>query len=251
MNFRWNNVVDEGSSEFSHFDFGTISTATDDFSDNKILGQGGFGTVYKGTLSNGQEIAVKRLSKNSEQGELEFKTEVKLMTKLRHRNLVRLIGFSFEKDERVLVYEFLPNSSLDRYIFRKAALLFRVLIRYIGQRNWRNTNGELVVVENLVTSAWRSWYEGNALNLIDPILRSGSEREILRCIHIALLCVQKNAADRPNMASVVLMLSTQSLPPSAPLKPGYFMQSSFQSQSQSEPVKESTNGVTISDLDPR
>ncbi|KAM7264212.1 hypothetical protein ACFE04_001895 [Oxalis oulophora] len=114
------------SSEFLHLDFGTIRAATDNFSDNKKLGRGGFGTVYKGTFPNGQEIAVKRLSQNSQQGEQEFKTEVKLMTKLRHRNLVRLIGFSLEKEERVLVYEFLPNSSLDRYIFRKAALLFRL-----------------------------------------------------------------------------------------------------------------------------
>ncbi|KAM7262815.1 hypothetical protein ACFE04_000498 [Oxalis oulophora] len=121
------------SSEYLHLEFGTVRAATSHFSDNKKLGQGGFGTVYKasnnqyqGTLINGQEIAVKRLSQNSKQGELEFKTEVKLMTKLRHRNLVRLIGFSLEKEERVLVYEFLPNSSLDRYVFRKAALLFRV-----------------------------------------------------------------------------------------------------------------------------
>ncbi|KAM7263119.1 hypothetical protein ACFE04_000802 [Oxalis oulophora] len=110
------------SSKFSHLDFGTIRAATDDFSDNKKLGQGGFGTVYKGTLPNGQEIAVKRLARNSQQGDLEFQSEVKLMTKLRHRNLVRLIGFSTEKEERVLVYEFLPNSSLNNYIFGKTAI---------------------------------------------------------------------------------------------------------------------------------
>ncbi|KAM7262435.1 hypothetical protein ACFE04_000118 [Oxalis oulophora] len=110
------------SSKFSHLDFETIRAATDDFSDNKKLGQGGFGTVYKGTLPNGQEIAVKRLARNSQQGDLEFQSEVKLMTKLRHKNLVRLIGFSTEKEERVLVYEFLPNSSLNNYIFGKTAI---------------------------------------------------------------------------------------------------------------------------------
>ncbi|KAM7265292.1 hypothetical protein ACFE04_002975 [Oxalis oulophora] len=124
------------SSEFSYLDFRTIRAATDNFSDDKKLGQGGFGTVYK---------------------------------------------------------------------------------------------------------AWRIWDEGNALNLIDPILRPGSESVMLKCIHIALLCVQKNASDRPNIASVVLMLRTKSLPLSAPLKPGYFMQS-FQSQSESDKGS-STNGA--------
>ncbi|KAM7264780.1 hypothetical protein ACFE04_002463 [Oxalis oulophora] len=107
------------NSEFLHLDFGTIRGATDNFSDSKKLGQGGFGPVYKGTLTNGQQIAVKRLARNSIQGELEFQTEVKLMSKLRHRNLLRLVGFSMEKEERVLVYEFLPNASLNHYIFRK------------------------------------------------------------------------------------------------------------------------------------
>ncbi|KAM7262965.1 hypothetical protein ACFE04_000648 [Oxalis oulophora] len=117
----------------------------------------------------------------------------------------------------------------------------------------RVENGKLV--GNLVTTAWISWDEGNALNLIDPIIAPGSKSEMLRCIHIGLLCVQENAVDRPNMASVLHMLSTESLPSLTPLKPGYFMQSNFQSQSQSqsesESVQGSTNGVTISDLYPR
>uniref|UniRef100_A0A2N9GGZ5 Uncharacterized protein n=1 Tax=Fagus sylvatica TaxID=28930 RepID=A0A2N9GGZ5_FAGSY len=105
------------SVQFLQLDFGTIKVATDDFSDANKLGQGGFGVVYKGKLSNGQVIAVKRLSKDSGQGHLEFKNEVLLVAKLQHRNLVRLLGFCLEGNERILIYEFVPNASLDHFIF--------------------------------------------------------------------------------------------------------------------------------------
>ncbi|KAM5588570.1 cysteine-rich receptor-like protein kinase 29 [Rosa sericea] len=99
------------------FDFDTIRVATNNFSEANKLGQGGFGSVYKGTLLNGEDIAVKRLSINSGQGNLEFKNEVLLVAKLQHRNLVRLLGFCLERNERLLVYEFVPNASLDHIIF--------------------------------------------------------------------------------------------------------------------------------------
>ncbi|MBA0848469.1 hypothetical protein Goshw_002676, partial [Gossypium schwendimanii] len=100
--------------ELPVFDFATIATATDNFSSNNILGQGGFGPVYKGTLIEGQEIAVKRLSKNSGQGLEEFKNEVTLISKLQHRNLVKLFGCCIRKDEKMLVYEYMPNKNQTR-----------------------------------------------------------------------------------------------------------------------------------------
>ncbi|MBA0786782.1 hypothetical protein Gotri_028124 [Gossypium trilobum] len=103
--------------ELAVFEFGTIAEATDSFSFINKLGQGGFGPVYKGTLEDGQEIAVKRLSKSSGQGLNEFKNEVKLIAKLQHRNLVRLLGCCMQRDERMLVYEYMPNRSLDLFIF--------------------------------------------------------------------------------------------------------------------------------------
>ncbi|XVE87856.1 hypothetical protein DITRI_Ditri19aG0021800 [Diplodiscus trichospermus] len=99
------------------FDFNTVRIATENFSEANMLGQGGFGAVYKGKLQDGQQIAVKRLSGNSSQGQQEFKNEVMLLAKLQHRNLVRLLGFSLEQKERILIYELLPNSSLDHFIF--------------------------------------------------------------------------------------------------------------------------------------
>ncbi|KAL0012410.1 hypothetical protein SO802_007518 [Lithocarpus litseifolius] len=103
--------------ESSQFHFSTIRAATNNFTDENILGKGGFGIVFKGNLLNGQEIAVKRLSRNSQQGDFEFKNEVLLVAKLQHRNLVRLLGFCLEGNERLLIYEFVPNRSLDYYIF--------------------------------------------------------------------------------------------------------------------------------------
>ncbi|CAH8342355.1 unnamed protein product [Eruca vesicaria subsp. sativa] len=120
---QFNNIINVGTAEYSdgqlmlRFDLGMILMATNDFSSDNTLGQGGFGTVYKGTLPSGQEIAVKRLTNGSGQGDMEFKNEVSLLTRLQHRNLVKLLGFCNEADEEVLVYEFVPNSSLDHFIF--------------------------------------------------------------------------------------------------------------------------------------
>ncbi|KAL4619328.1 hypothetical protein ACB092_06G071000 [Castanea dentata] len=110
----------EGQSEdieVPFFSLTTIAIATDNFSNNYKLGEGGFGIVYKGTLTNGQEIAVKRLSRSSVQGLNEFKNEVMLIAKLQHRNLVRLLGYCIEGEEKMLIYEYMPNGSLDSFIF--------------------------------------------------------------------------------------------------------------------------------------
>ncbi|KAK6917423.1 PAN/Apple domain [Dillenia turbinata] len=134
-----------------YYNYRTLLVATDNFSTRNKLGQGGFGPVYKvhsssyvlmppflttmvlthfekcpqGKLPEGQYIAVKRLSRSSVQGLEEFKNEVLLIAKLQHRNLVRLLGYCLRGEEKVLVYEYMPNKSLDSFIFdsRKCSLL--------------------------------------------------------------------------------------------------------------------------------
>ncbi|KAJ1700770.1 hypothetical protein LUZ63_000549 [Rhynchospora breviuscula] len=110
------------------FTFDYIVAATHNFGRSNKLGEGGFGIVYKGILPDGEEIAVKRLSANSRQGIDELKNEVILIAKLQHRNLVRLLGYCIEGEEKLLVYEYLPNKSLD-------AILFDSLTR--GLLDWR------------------------------------------------------------------------------------------------------------------
>ncbi|RZB43824.1 Cysteine-rich receptor-like protein kinase 29 [Glycine soja] len=305
----------------SLFDFDTIRVGTNNFSPANKLGQGGFGPVYKGMLFNEQEVAIKRLSSNSGQGEIEFKNEVLLMSRLQHRNLVRLLGFCFEREERLLVYEFLPNKSLDYFLFdpiKRAHLdwktrykiiegiargllylhedsqrriihrdlklsnilldadmnpkisdfgfarlfnvdqtlfnaskiagtygymapeyarhgklsmkldvfSFGVIILEIvsGQKNGGFRNGDNV--EHLLSIAWTNLRKGTTTNIIDPTLNNAFRDEIVRCIYIGLLCVQEKVADRPTMASVVLMLESHSFALPVPLQPAYFMNNS-------------------------
>ncbi|KAL5579081.1 hypothetical protein UlMin_011523 [Ulmus minor] len=350
-----------GSAESLQYDFSSIRVATDDFSEANKLGQGGFGPVYRGKLTDGQDVAVKRLSKNSGQGDLEFKNEVQLVAKLQHRNLVRLLGFCLERNERLLVYEFVPNASLDHFIFdpnKRASLdwdrrykiiggiargilylhedsrlriihrdlkasnilldkemhpkisdfgmarLFQVdqtqgntsrivgtygymapeyamhgqfsvksdvfsfgvlLLEIVsGQKNNGFRHGKHV--EDLLSYAWRNWREGTSSNLVDPLMRAGSGSEITRCIHIGLLCVQENVADRPSMNTVVLMLNSYSLSLPVPSQPAFFMHSrpdlslvesdvSFgvieSDHSKSNSVQASINEASITDLYPR
>ncbi|PON34984.1 Serine/threonine protein kinase [Parasponia andersonii] len=123
------------SNELHMFGFESISTATKGFSAENKLGEGGFGPVYRGQFVDGREVAIKRLSRSSGQGLVEFKNEALLIAKLQHTNLVRLLGFCIQREERILIYEYMPNKSLDFFLFddyRKNLLTWEKRFSIIG-----------------------------------------------------------------------------------------------------------------------
>ncbi|KAF5454693.1 hypothetical protein F2P56_024340 [Juglans regia] len=250
----------------------------------------------------------------SSQGNIEFENEVLLLARLQHRNLLSIMGFSLEVNERLLIYEFMPNASLDHFLFDPikqvqlnwekrhkiiegiargllylhedsrhriihrdlkasnilldaymnpkisdfgtARLLDRTegnTMRIIGTYGYMPPEyaqcgtfstksdvfsfGVLILEivsghknssfpEGLVSYAWENWRQGTPLNLVDPTLMVYSTIQILRCIHIGLLCVQENVNDRPTTASVVLMLGSESITLAVPKRPTFLLYTS-------------------------
>jgi serine/threonine protein kinase len=106
------------------FRYEELSIATDNFSDEKKLGEGGFGSVYSGFLKESNlKVAIKRVSKGSKQGKKEYVSEVRIISQLRHRNLVQLIGWCHGGGELLLVYELMPNGCLDTHLHNSEKIL--------------------------------------------------------------------------------------------------------------------------------
>ncbi|KAL0376142.1 UNVERIFIED_CONTAM: Proline-rich receptor-like protein kinase PERK4 [Sesamum calycinum] len=103
----------------SSFTYNDLAMATGNFSQGNLLGQGGFGYVYKGVLHNGKEVAVKSLKSNSGQGEREFQAEVDIISRVHHRHLVSLVGYCIAGSQRLLVYEFVSNGTLEYHLYAK------------------------------------------------------------------------------------------------------------------------------------
>ncbi|KAL3523365.1 hypothetical protein ACH5RR_016199 [Cinchona calisaya] len=303
--------------ELPLYSYEALANATNNFQSKNMLGKGGFGPVYKGKLLDGQEIAVKRLSNSSSQGVEEFMNEVVVISKLQHKNLVRLLGCCIEREEKMLIYEYMPNKSLDSYLFdaskpnildwRRRAIIIEGIARGLlylhrdsrlkiihrdlkvsnilldeelkpkisdfglarifgGNQDQANTNrvvgtygymapeyamegrfseksdvyGFGVLLLEIVSGrrntsfyhdenelsllgySWRLWNETQATRLIDAaIYDQGIEHDILRYIHIGLLCVQEFAKDRPDVSAVLLMLTTEISNLPRPKLPGY------------------------------
>ncbi|XP_058068911.1 L-type lectin-domain containing receptor kinase IX.1-like [Magnolia sinica] len=141
------------------FSYEELVLATNNFSEERKLGQGGFGGVYMGYLSGlDLTVAVKRISQGSKQGKREYMTEVKIISRLRHRNLVQLIGWCHDRGEFLLVYEFMPNGSLDAHLFgRKGpltwALRFKIALGLASALLYLHEEGEQCVVHRDIKSS--------------------------------------------------------------------------------------------------
>ncbi|CAM0948985.1 unnamed protein product [Alopecurus aequalis] len=116
--------LEQGATGPQRFSYDELASATDNFSDNRALGRGGFGSVYQGFLSNmNREVAIKRVAETSRQGWKEFVSEVRIISRLRHRNLVQLIGWCHGGDELLLVYDLMHNGSLDTHMYSPDSVL--------------------------------------------------------------------------------------------------------------------------------
>ncbi|KAL2993337.1 hypothetical protein AAZX31_10G104800 [Glycine max] len=301
------------------FDLDIIAAATNNFSHENKIGKGGFGEVYKGILPNGRRIAVKRLSTNSSQGSVEFKNEILSIAKLQHRNLVELIGFCLEVQEKILIYEYMSNGSLDNFLFdpqqKKLSWSQRYKIiegtargilylhehsrlkvihrdlkpsnilldenmnpkisdfgmariielnqdlgktqRIVGTFGYmspeyaifgqfseksdvfsfgvmiieiitgrKNINSHQLpdIVDSLMSYVWRQWKDQAPLSILDPNLEENySQFEVIKCIHIGLLCVQENKNIRPTMTKVIFYLDGHTLDElPSPQEPPFF-----------------------------
>lgn len=108
----------------STFSYEELALATDGFSDANLLGQGGFGYVHRGVLPNGKEVAVKHLKAGSGQGEREFQAEVEIISRVHHKHLVSLVGYCMAGSQRMLVYEFVPNNTMEFHLHGTSFLAF-------------------------------------------------------------------------------------------------------------------------------
>ncbi|MBA0838835.1 hypothetical protein Goarm_004625, partial [Gossypium armourianum] len=106
----------------NRFTYEELARATDGFSDTNLLGQGGFGYVHRGVLPNGKQVAVKQLKAGSGQGEREFHAEVEIISRVHHKHLVSLVGYCISGTTRMLVYEFVPNNTLEFHLHGKGRL---------------------------------------------------------------------------------------------------------------------------------
>ncbi|XP_054777769.1 G-type lectin S-receptor-like serine/threonine-protein kinase At1g11330 [Prosopis cineraria] len=343
-----NEISSEMLKELPLFEFAKLAVSTNNFHSANKIGQGGFGPVYKGKLQDGQEIAVKRLSSVTGQGHEEFMTEVVVISKLQHRNLVRLLGCYVEGGEKMLIYEYMPNKSLEAYLFgplkqdvldwqrryhiiegTARGLLYlhrdsrlRIIHRDLkasnvlldqelnpkisdfgtarifgvskdegytrrvvgtygymppeyaikgifseksdvfsfgvllletisGRKNTSFYNDQQALT--LIGFAWKLWNEENIMPLIDPKIHNPQfEEDMMKCIHIGLLCVQEFAKDRPTMDSVILTLHSKIVNLPFPKQPAFInWQAAFAESSQNQQISSSNYHVTITNIQGR
>nr|XP_011461958.1 PREDICTED: G-type lectin S-receptor-like serine/threonine-protein kinase At4g27290 [Fragaria vesca subsp. vesca] len=263
------------------FDLESILVATKYFSIANKLGQGGFGPVYKGKLPGGEEIAVKRLSSCSGQGLEEFKNEVLIIAKLQHRNIVRLLGYCAEGDEKMLIYEYMAKKSLDSFIFDRKVCVsldrntrFNIILGIARGLLYLHQDSRLRIIHrDLKTSNILLKEEMNpkisdfglarifggketsantnrVVGTYGYMSLNCNKEEYFKCVNVGLLCVQEDPGDRPTMSQVVFMLGSESATIPSLKQPAFVVRrcpssSSRASNSLSKPETVLNNGLTV------
>ncbi|KAF3784791.1 Cysteine-rich receptor-like protein kinase 10 [Nymphaea thermarum] len=344
-----NLTEDERNHELPRYSMKAVQAATNNFSEENKLGGGGFGPVYKGEL-NGRLVAVKRLSEHSKQGLKEFMNEVVLIAKLQHKNLVCLLGCCIEQGEKMLIYEYMTNGSLDAFfcdpqkresldwekrfsiimgsargilylhqdsrlniihrdlktgnILLDAQMTAKIsdfgMARIFSEENDPKATNIIVGTRGyiapeyaigghfsvksdvysfgvllleivsgqtysgfhlsqmgftLIGYAWNLWCKGRVTDLIDPVLGESAPRsQIIKCVHLGLLCIQEDPASRPTMSEIIHMLGSDSQILPSPQQPPLFFSSTMSNCSDSMtskrdyPISGSTNSESLSEL---
>ncbi|KAJ1433527.1 Serine-threonine/tyrosine-protein kinase, catalytic domain [Sesbania bispinosa] len=171
------------------FTYKELHAATNGFSEDNKLGEGGFGSVYWGRTSDGLQIAVKKLKAMNSKAEMEFAVEVEVLGRVRHKNLLGLRGYCVGDDQRLIVYDYMPNLSLLSHLHGQ----FAVEVQLNWQRRMKIAIGS---AEGLLFR-----------DLVDPKLRGNfDENQVKQAINVAALCVQSEPEKRPNMMQVVSLL---------------------------------------------
>ncbi|KAJ0041089.1 hypothetical protein Pint_27502 [Pistacia integerrima] len=196
--------------QLRRFSWRELQLATNNFSESNIIGQGGFGKVYKGVLSDNTKVAVKRLADYySPGGEAAFHREVQLISVAVHRNLLQLVGFCTTSSERILVYPFMQNLSV-AYRLREKTDVFGYGITLLelvtGERAIdfsRLEEEEDVLLLDHIKKLLR---ENRLSDIVDKNLKNYDSKEVEIVVQVALLCTQSSPEDRLTMAEVVKML---------------------------------------------
>ncbi|KAK2980776.1 hypothetical protein RJ640_009561 [Escallonia rubra] len=201
------------------YSYKDLKSATNNFSEEYKLGEGGSGDVYKGIVKNGSIVAVKKLAITTGRAKADFESEVRLISNVHHRNIIRLLGCSSKGPDLLLVYEYMKNGSLDRFLYAPEYAIqgqlsekvdtysFGVVILEIISGR-RCTEGNITNdAEFLLEHAWKLYEIDTPLRLVDETLDPNdySAEDVKKIIEIALLCTQ-HVSLRPTMSEVVVML---------------------------------------------
>ncbi|KAK4836586.1 hypothetical protein QYF36_025073 [Acer negundo] len=198
------------------FSYNELKTATNGFHSSNKIGEGGFGSVYKGRLEDGTVVAVKVLSVKSKQGEKEFMSEIASMANICHQNLVKLHGGCIDGLSRILVYDYMENNSLMQTLLgeKNSRAKFswksrRDISLGIARGGRSAVDFDPQLGEHyLVEKAWEMHNCNKLVDLVDPMLNGNFlEDEAIRFLKVSLLCVQEKCSLRPTISTTIKMMS--------------------------------------------